>query len=205
MVDVNIKTRAGTWDWHTANHVFGENGYHLPDDMTGDVFVDIGGHIGSAAIRAAVSGAKVIVYEPASDNFRMLCKNIEVNDIHNVTAVNKAVGPRGKAMLIIDPVNTGQNTIFEERNDFGGTVKEEVDMVPLSDILQDIDSCYLKMDCEGGETEIIKEIVGGLYKKIHTIVAEFHFPELTPGQIKDLEQFYTTEQLSRYEYKFTRI
>ncbi len=208
MNPIIFSVRSGTWDWHTVTHVFTDNGYKLPDCMRGDTFVDVGGHVGSATLRAAYAGAKVIVYEPAHDNFAVLEENVRINNFDrrfDVTCVNKAVGPKGKVTLIIDTCNTGQNTIFEERNDFGGVDKEEVEMVPLSEILENVKSCYLKMDCEGGEIEIIKEIVGGLWKKIHTIVMETHFHEKTDETLKELEQFYEVRSLdSQYEYKLIR-
>jgi FkbM family methyltransferase len=200
-------TRAETWDWHIVQMIFQHNDYHLPEDMSGETFVDIGGNIGVAAIRAAVNGAeRVITYEPAKDNFRMLIKNIDLNNLSSkITAVRKAVGPKGRVTLLINTENPGSNTIFEDRNDFEEIEeREEVDMIPLSEVLADIDDCYLKVDCEGGEREIIKEIVGGLYKKIHTAAIELHYTEEAEAQQKALEKFYKTERLSKYEFKFTR-
>jgi FkbM family methyltransferase len=174
--------------------------------MKGETFVDIGAHIGSASIRAAWAGAdRVIAYEPSSKSYYCLTENVVANLFENkITIFNKAVGPKGKATLIIDTCNTGASTCLPERNDFGGVDLEEVDMIPLSEVLEGIDNCYLKMDCEGGEVKIIPEIIDGLYKKIHTIVMEFHFKDSMFGQIGELLKYYDAKQLSEWEYKFIR-
>ena len=206
MVPIIFCTRTRTWDWHTVHHVFSDNAYQLPDDMRGDIFVDIGAHVGGASIRAAWAGAdRVIAYEPSSASFYCLAENISCNLFENkIQAYNKAVGPKGKATLIVDTCNTGQSTCLPERNDFGGVDMEEVDMVPLSEVLESVENCYLKMDCEGGEVKIIPEIINGLYKKIHTIVMEFHFKNSMFEQIGELLKYYDAKQLSEWEYKFIR-
>lgn len=206
MADIIFCTRAWTTDWIIVGSVFRSNEYRLPEDMTGMTFVDIGGHIGSASILAATRGARVIAYEPSSDNARLFEENVRANKL-NIKVIWKAVGPRGKGKLINDTHNTGASTMYQERNDFGGTEKdtEEVDMVPLSEVLQDIDDCFLKMDCEGGELEIIPEIVAGLHTKIRNMAIEFHFEDKKEALIDTLRPFYEVEKINRYVYSFKHL
>lgn len=60
----------------------------------GEVFIDIGAHVGYfTMIAAAMVGdtGKIISVEPIEDNFRMLTRNIEVNNLKNVHAVRSVI------------------------------------------------------------------------------------------------------------------
>lgn len=60
----------------------------------GDVVIDVGAHIGWYTLLAAKhvgKAGKVYAFEPNSDRFKTLKKNVTINQFTNVTAVNKAV------------------------------------------------------------------------------------------------------------------
>lgn len=58
----------------------------------GEVYVDVGGNVGMYAIYAGVVGARVYAFEPESQNYAELNKNIFVNDLHgSVTAYCMAI------------------------------------------------------------------------------------------------------------------
>ena len=57
-------------------------------DLSGDLFVDVGAHVGTWAIRAAKSFKRVIAFEPDLKWIRMLRKNMEANSLENIEAFN---------------------------------------------------------------------------------------------------------------------
>src|SRR5689334_4555205 len=59
----------------------------------GEIVVDVGGNIGTFSVYAAkVCGAsRVITFEPVSDNYNLLRRNVEHNQLSNVTCVNLAL------------------------------------------------------------------------------------------------------------------
>src|SRR5678816_3862047 len=98
-----MKIRQNTWDAYIAELVIKQNEYHLPDDMSGQIVVDIGGHIGSFAIACAQRNAKLVAsFEPDRENFALLEQNLtqaEENHpgtefgIENVAVVGKKLNP----------------------------------------------------------------------------------------------------------------
>jgi FkbM family methyltransferase len=68
------------------------------DTSPGDIVVDIGANIGTVSLYAAkLCGAeRVLSFEPFSDNYGRLCKNVEQNQLNNVTCVNQAVAGKGR-------------------------------------------------------------------------------------------------------------
>ena len=72
--------RQNTNDLGIIDQVYTNNVCHLPEDMFGMLFVDIGAHIGAASVLAATRGAKVVAYEPEVSNYQILLQNIEENN-----------------------------------------------------------------------------------------------------------------------------
>ena len=85
--------------------------------------IDIGANIGAFSVAAAahISGAKVFSYEPASDTFGMLKKNIELNHLGGrVKIFNLAVaGEQGDRVLSEDPSNSGLASLIFGRDKIG--------------------------------------------------------------------------------------
>ncbi len=53
---------------------------------SGETLFDVGANIGQYSIFAARHGVKVHAFEPESQNFALLCRNIAINKLENVTA-----------------------------------------------------------------------------------------------------------------------
>lgn len=80
----------------------------------GDTVVDVGAHVGVVSIYLAKKFPFIKVYaiEPDPQNYACLRRNIELNGVTNVTAVNKAVTGDGRATtLYADPWDSTWATI----------------------------------------------------------------------------------------------
>src|SRR6202171_3177067 len=131
-------------------------GLLLPDHP---VVVDIGGFIGDFALFAAQSlkARRVIVYEPSPGNWTLLTKNVATNKFEDrIEMVNKAVTDGRPVMLNVDAPNRAQARVSAYSSTNGA--RKLVPGVTLAQLFEDhqlstID--LLKIDCEGGEDDIL--------------------------------------------------
>ncbi len=141
-----------------------------------DVVVDIGGHIGGFAIRAAklATHGQVFVYEASSKNYTLLEKNRQLNNADNLHIHNKAVSHQtGEMKFYIPSENGALGSLMQETD----SPVETVQATTLTDIVQDnnlkqID--YLKVDVEGAEYDILLNCPAETLAKVLRIVMEYH-------------------------------
>ena len=137
----------------------GEYGVGAIDLDPGDVFLDVGGNIGIVSIYMAKKfGCKVIAFEPMPENVENFKANVLLNglSLSDFTIHQNAVSGKDGEILKIGKLdwNTGACTTFYTDN-YSNII--EVKTVSLSKFITP-EVKYLKMDCEGGEYEIIPTI-----------------------------------------------
>jgi FkbM family methyltransferase len=169
--------------------------YFNPNE--GDTVVDVGAHIGLysliAAKRVGPSG-KVIAIEPDPENFKILKKNILLNQLSNVEALECAVySTRGKLRLFLPELEQGRtifNTVMQDRARTS-TNFLEVEANTLDNILESINITevnWIKIDVEGAELEVLKGAVNTLSSnKNIALVVEIHGIEIYMEMIKYLK------------------
>lgn len=136
-----------------------------------DIWLDIGGHIGTFSIDIAEKVDEVYTFEPEKENFSFLIKNIEENKISNIRAINMAVvGNNDKERkFILDNVgNTGGHSFIAAEKSSKITVQCE----NINTILETFKIDKVKMDCEGAEYEILKVMD---FSNIKELALEYHF------------------------------
>ncbi|MEM2090009.1 MAG: FkbM family methyltransferase, partial [Candidatus Pacearchaeota archaeon] len=113
---------------------------------------------------------KIICFEPEKENFRLLKKNVKINNINNIIINNCAITKTNKKIKLFFPKgkNYGGFSIFRKRNCSYEWVKSKTPQKAFGD-LDEID--LLKIDCEGCEFEILPliklESVNALYMEYH--------------------------------------
>ncbi len=176
----NLKylVRAKTSDFGILNEVYVVKEYHklLYYIKKNSIVIDIGGHIGAFSVFAAKQkeNVKVYSYEPFKDNFNLLKKNIELNNLGGkIFPFNLGVSKtKGEREFTIAENNTGGHGFHTV-----GDKKIKVKTISLKDIFVNngIKECdFLKMDCEGAEYEIICNSQKKYLKKIKSITMEYH-------------------------------
>jgi FkbM family methyltransferase len=143
----------------------------------GSVVIDVGAHIGSFAVMAAGIASKVLAFEPEQSNYQMLKKNVELNDLKNVSIFAMAVsGSSGyQDIYISDDASTGGHSLYRE--DAIGALRRRVETISIEDIIEKeglriVD--FVKLDCEGAEHEIVENMSLGTAAKIMGIAMETH-------------------------------
>lgn len=129
----------------------------------GDVFIDVGAHIGSYTIpmaRIVGSHGLVIAIEP-SPLHKVLLKNIYLNNLKNVIVCKKAAYSKTtKLRFHYNPKKTGISHLSNK------DLELEVDTSTLDDIIRDVVNYpikrikLIKIDVEGAEAEVLR---GAMY------------------------------------------
>lgn len=154
--------------------------------------VDIGASLGDFALLAASGHPNTVVYayEPFPGSFELLERNIRLNRADNVRTLPHAVGSREGSCTLdtsAEPVMAGRfrATATERRS-------VEVQGTTLDRIFADLGltRCdYLKIDCEGGEFDILFSTSAATLDRIDRVCLEYH-DGYTPYSHHDLELFF---------------
>lgn len=162
------------------HQVFVEKDYDLKLANIIPYIIDCGAHIGSATLyfKSRYPKARIIAFEPNPDNFILFAKNIVFNKLKNVRTVNAALSDKtGSAVLYSDsskkePWTWGDSLISNIWGKDTGSRRIKVKTIRLSSYI-DKPVDLLKMDIEGVEERVIKEIEPKL-NLVRNIVIEYH-------------------------------
>jgi FkbM family methyltransferase len=155
--------RPDSADGKAMHEVFVKRAYRRPslgfDVEPGDVWIDLGAHIGSFAVYAAARGAtRVYAYEPEESNFALLERNVALNALP-VTARRAAVvrGPRGDSVTLHVPTSAARNW----RASVTPSRSTRPVAVPAVSLQQVLDACpdatAVKMDVEKAEVALLTD------------------------------------------------
>ncbi len=148
----------------------------------GDTVVDIGAHIGVFSVWAArrAHRGRVIAYEAAADNFRLLGRNLELNGQKNLEIHRLAVfETAGEFDFYLPGANGALGSLLQDRR----SAHERVQAVTLQDVIRQIGPGgigLLKMDVEGAEYSIMLNTPPEILAGVRGIVLEYHEFEGSP-------------------------
>jgi FkbM family methyltransferase len=141
----------------------------------GSRVADIGANIGAFSLYAAQCGAaKVFAYEPNSEAFECLQRNIRSNSLAPVIVPRRfaVTGSTGKSVAFPKKASAYNSTLQN------GTMEEHeiVDTISLHSIIKETGGIdFLKMDCEGSEWDILHSASPRDLASIRIIRMEYHF------------------------------
>ncbi len=155
------------------DHDYESNATPIQDGWT---LIDIGAGLGDFAISVAYEhpSCRIYAYEPFPASFRLLEENIRLNAINNVATFPIAVGARSGAMTLFA---TGAAVQHTTTNTSRAAEAITIQGLSLDDVFaaNAIEVCdFLKMDCEGGEFDILFNTSETTLKKIKNICLEYH-------------------------------
>jgi FkbM family methyltransferase len=181
--------RENTLDKWIYDEVYTHNVYEIGELEENDVVVDIGSHCGYFGKLCLDRGSKkVFLYEPDTENYNLLLKNLSNCDGWNAenVAVWKEQSDDLPFYTYSEYKNTGLNSVFRSPYIEPSEIKK-VKSVSLDSILSSFDSVkVLKIDAEGSEYDILMN--SNLIGRVDTIVGEYH-NDLTDKKFDDLSKF----------------
>jgi FkbM family methyltransferase len=186
----DVKDRAsGVACWCTpgSHRMFSEIWFYKTYDVPGvslrpgDLVLDIGANQGFYSCYAACQGASVIAFEPDTESYATLTRNLKRNGFTDLVSPRcQAVGnENGQVDFYITPMLGGgmNTTSVEFASFFSHTSTYKVDCVKLTDVLNVIPDKRVrlcKLDCEGAELEILSGLSVSDAARIDAFALEYH-------------------------------
>lgn len=164
-----------------------------------DLFIDVGAHFGyySVLVGGSNPDCQVVAYEPVPENYEVLKRNMELNQLANVEPIQKAVSNQGgKGNFNIS--GASENCGFNQYPDVPSLKEIEVQKTTLADNLHQYpeSSILIKIAVEGHELEVLEGIQGELKKREDImLVVEFNPESLRAAG-------HEPERLFRHLYSF---
>jgi FkbM family methyltransferase len=185
---INALPRKGTDDFYMFYIPREKELLHHLIMHKGETFVDVGANVGYYSLKIAKEyspkGVTIIALEAHPGNYKALSKNIGLNDLKCITAINKAVSDHKGIVTLYDRVDTRNrirsemyslsNTFLHESNvarPGGGSL--EIDCDTLDNILGEQRVDVMKIDIEGAEVSAL-EGATHILKKLRKIIVEVH-------------------------------
>ncbi len=141
----------------------------------GSVVVDIGANIGVFALYAAREGAKIVqAYEPAAESFDLLQRNIENNNFGKIIFPHRAavVGQSSPPVWFPRQSNVFNAIDTNSENTFDYCI---VPTITFAELVSNIPKFNMfKLDCEGGEYDIILNSEDSVFDQIEEMRLEYH-------------------------------
>lgn len=157
------------WFLHSLKEIFIDEVYQFTASKEKLQIIDCGANIGLSVIylKKLFPNASITAIEPDKKVFSQLEYNLSNFDFTNVELFNAA------AWINYEPIS------FESDGGLGGKITDKADTstfvntVRLKDLLRNQIIFFLKMDIEGAEYEVLKDIKEEL-KNVENLFVEFH-------------------------------
>ena len=160
---------------YTCELIGYEKHYNLKE---GDVVIDAGAYLGHFTVYAAMrvgARGKVVAFEADPYVYRMLLRNIRLNNLTNVIAINKGVWSHDTELAFDSRGNASQIVTGAEHTK---TLVKKIPVVGLDAEMQRLGlprADLIKMDIEGAELEAVQGARRLMeYPNCHFAIASYH-------------------------------
>jgi FkbM family methyltransferase len=160
------------WYFHSIEELFLDEVYKCNFKRDNPLIIDCGSNIGLSILyfKYRYPNSKIIAFEPDIENFQRLIKNLSIFNLQNVNPLNFGVWNENKLLKFYPDGNLGGTIKERESNHLALNV--QASFVRLKDyITEEID--FLKIDIEGAEYEVLKDIKDNL-NKVNNLFLEYH-------------------------------
>ncbi len=193
---------------HSLEEIFIEEVYRSKLSES-PLIIDCGANIGLSVLyfKRKYPNAEIIAYEPDQNNYELIKSNIEKYALQNVDLRKQAVWIKDEILQFKTVGSLGSMIVKEADSD-----TYDVQAIRLKDVLcvgKRVD--MLKMDIEGAEYDVIKDIADDL-KHVDNLFLEYHGSFAEAGKLSELFtilssvgfSYYIKEALNIYKTPFYR-
>ncbi len=134
--------------------------YRFTSPNQNPLIIDCGANIGIASLyfKLKYPNCSVIAYEPDPDSYQLLVKNIKQNDLKNITTKNVGLAEKEGTITFYTGDVKGDLTSSIVKGRSSGAQSFKIKTEQLSSVLKANKCDLIKMDIEGAESEVIKDL-----------------------------------------------
>jgi FkbM family methyltransferase len=175
--------------WQTYQEIFVDGEYDFVCEDFQPFIIDCGSHIGLSVLffKSRYPYARIIAFEPDPDNYELLQRNIVMNELDAVVAINAAVAEYTGSATYYREIfgdesapDTRGYSISRSWGDRGHSRTLKVQTKRLLPYIQETVS-YLKLDVEGVEQAVLEDIEERLVW-VQRLCVEYHGTCLNPNE-----------------------
>lgn len=171
--------------------------YKLNSKKERPFIIDCGANIGMSVItsKKQYPNAEIIAFEPEKTICDYLKKNLSINNITDVTVIEKAVWKEQTTLSFISE-GADANRITSINDENSTQKKIEIETVKLSEYInKEVD--LLKLDIEGAEVEVMREIEHKL-NHVTNIFVEYHSSTSSEQELQVILEILTRNNFHYY-------
>jgi FkbM family methyltransferase len=181
-------------DYHIFFEIFRQifirQTYYFHSKKEDPHIIDCGGNIGMSTLyfKYIYPNSKITTFEPSKEVIEFIKENVNKNKLHDIEIVNAAVDIKeGNCVMYPRGVGACGNTLLKDLLESDKVNSYTVPVAKLSNYIKhNID--FLKLDIEGSETNVIKELNDeNKFENISEIAIEFHYsPKLKDNKLSEM-------------------
>ncbi len=186
---------------YLIEEIFLSNEYYFESTIKNPIIIDCGANIGLSVLyfKRLYPDSHILAFEPNPFSFDLLKKNIEVNELKNISIFNIGLYDREEKISFFtdDHPGTLKGSIDKNR---GGNKEFQIATEKLSNYLLQYEEIDLvKMDVEGAETNIVTDLFDtSTMVKVKEFIIEYHHN--IPGKHSKLSEFLEKFEVNGYNY-----
>lgn len=193
------------YDYATITYLFKEiflwDQYSFKSTIDSPIIIDCGANIGMSVFyfKNKYPNSRIIAFEANPLTYKMLEKNIKINNINGIEIHNKALFDKNEKLdfFIDNNYGTLRGTIA---GDISRNIKFKIQSQRLSEFLENYKEVDLvKMDIEGAEINVINDIYETkTINKVKEYIIEYHHN--TRQNTSDLSSFLKKFETNGFKY-----
>ena len=199
-----LRSKFGSFSvYHRTNKEFDdllqdldESKYQFINENKSPLIIDAGAHIGMSMLyfKWRFPEARILCFEPSPETFLILQKNIKINKLRGVTAIQAALSDKNGSCTLYgrmgwEESDTRGNTISPEWGAWQSQQFCQVKTVKLSSYITEIVD-FLKLDVEGAEMLVLHDIADKL-SLVKQLFVETHTTRHSNFSLIDIKSLLT--------------
>ena len=201
---MQVKQVNGLEFWYRPNTsdllMLGEGDYRHIEPLPTDRIMDIGANCGVNVIKWAQKCEQLQCWEPHPENFEVLQRNVDANDLQNCHLKQAAISNyNGEMQFWYNERARNRHSAASLKRNNLSTTSVDVRVVDFLTAVYQFQPTIIKMDIEGAEFEALADVSADQLPGVHTLCVEVHLTKA-----KYAEEWIEALRTRFADWQFTR-